>query len=778
MFRSRRSSFLAASILLLAACGGGGDSADRQRNEAIEELCTYSPTGTVDPNDGKAYLSFCEEAKSYTLVLSPGIAGSQPLAPAADGVSFDPQNQGERVEIVVRSASAGNGDIIAGTTIERVAVQVENDNSVTITEVTGDTTTTPCLVFRDIDVIPMDGDIQWVPAVVTCEGATKVKFTDGEGEAVKNLLGDENKNHLGEVNATWTLPAGEQTIPYEVLDAEDAVLQAGTFTVTGGPAKSMPVQVDATVTGGTLAAPAEETTTTVEGAPVEETTTTVEGAAAEETTTSAASGGEMTLEEKWKECSTPPVVTFDKAEVERTGLLAYSVKWPCLKYMNGEGFDQSVWHSFNGSDLNQTWASGEELSSNVSGDTYTYSSQVGAGTHEVLISVYYSGSDHGWYDNARFDEYVARFTIADSVAASFDQCSKNDIKIARGKLTMDCDITGMFEFRLWDEWTTLPAKNGTIDLSTMADGWVNARMWVESGAYSFFLDALYCARKCDTARGDLKVEHTVGEDNYWTFKVTLPTWCAEPLVAYNMGSTYRMVTKGVREKVDEDLFFENEFGIIVDPDAAMVRIGNGYYLCFDPYGNIQSGAQFADFIITEDPAEAPETTTTVEAPATTAAPSPVTTVDAGPVADVPVTVLVPQPGGAPAEIQVPSNSSGLGVSAASIEAVLAAAKTDVPVVLATFDTGDKVALRRGRDAVLKVPAGAKSVTFTAFKKDGTKVESTATLVTVKPLVKVAIKDASSGGSGLPVLPIGAALVVVLLAAGAVVVRRRAGTTGA
>jgi hypothetical protein len=187
---------------------------------------------------------------------------------------------------------------------------------------------------------------------------------------------------------------------------------------------------------------------------------------------------------------------------------------------------------------------------------------------------------------------------------------------------------------------------------------------------------------------------------------------------------------------------------------------------------MQNEALYSDYIMAEDPAEAPETTTTVEAPATTAAPSPVTTVDAGPVADVPVTVLVPQPGGAPAEIQVPSNSSGLGVSAASIEAVLAEAKTDVPVVLATFDTGDKVALRRGRDAVLKVPAGAKSVTFTAFKKDGTKVESTAKLVTVKPLVKVAITDSSSGGSGFPVLPVGAAALVLLAGAAFVIVRRR------
>jgi hypothetical protein len=126
------------------------------------------------------------------------------------------------------------------------------------------------------------------------------------------------------------------------------------------------------------------------------------------------------------------------------------------------------------------------------------------------------------------------------------------------------------------------------------------------------------------------------------------------------------------------------------------------------------------------------------------------------------------------EIQVPSNAAGLGVSAASIEAVLANAKTDVPVVLATFDTGDKVSLRRGRDAVLKVPAGAKSVTFTAFKKDGTKVETTATLVTAKPLVTVAVKSDDDAGSGFPVVPVAVLLVVLLAAGGAVMVRRGRG----
>jgi hypothetical protein len=220
------------------------------------------------------------------------------------------------------------------------------------------------------------------------------------------------------------------------------------------------------------------------------------------------------------------------------------------------------------------------------------------------------------------------------------------------------------------------------------------------------------------------------------------------------------------------MFWEDlEFGMIVDPDAVMVRIGGSYW-CYDAYGNQQDEDLYADYHLSDDPEESVESTTTVAPVDTT--PAPTTTVPAGPVAEVATQVLVPEPGGSVPEIQVPSNAAGLGVSAASIEAVLANAKTDVPVVLATFDTGDKVSLRRGRDAVLKVPAGAKSVTFTAFKKDGTKVETTATLVTAKPLVTVAVKSDDDAGSGFPVVPLAVLLVVLLAAGGAVMVRRGRG----
>lgn len=774
MFRSRRSPFVAAAVLLLAACGGGGDSTDRQRNTALEELCTYSPTGTVEAGGSDVTLAFCEQASTFTIVAGDQRLGNV-LAPAAEGVTFNIAEQGGSVQVVVRTAATSSSEEGAGafysgaTVIERVEVALDENNAVVITRMEDKTVTSGCLTVNDNETVPYSGTEQIYTARLTCEGAAQV--TVGMPDGARNL--DINEGMI-----QWLVPQGDSALPYQVLDTGGTGLETGNLNLTNS-ARITSIEV----TGGTLADGAGETETTVEGEPqepgAEETTTTLEGAPAEETTTSAAGSGELTLEEKWADCRNAPQVTFDKEEVERTGTLSYTVKWPCLKYMNGERFDQSVWHSFNGADRNQVWANGEDLSSKVSGDTYTYSAPVGAGTYEVVIAASYYGFDHGWWDETRFDPYVAEFTIADSVSTSFDQCTKSDVKIARGKLTMDCDVTGTFEFRLMDEWQVLPTKNGSVDLSTMGDGWVDASLWVESGAYKFLLDALFCASKCETARDDLKVERTIGDDNFWSFKVTRPSWCADPIIAWTEGVKYKFLTKGVREEIwPSDMFWEDlEFGMVVNPDIAMVRIGSDRYWCYDQYGNMQNEALYADYIMAEDPAEAPETTTTVEAPATTAAPSPVTTVDAGLVADVPVTVLVPQPGAAPAEIQVPSNSAGLGVSAASIEAILTNAKTDVPVVLATFDTGEKVSLRRGRDAVLKVPAGAKSVTFTAFKKDGTKVESTAKLVTVKPLVKVAITDSSSGGSGLPVLPIGAALVVILLAAGAVVVRRRAVIAG-
>ena len=543
-------------------------------------------------------------------------------------------------------------------------------------------------------------------------------------------------------------------------EAETAIAEINALTVCG---TETPVSTD-------------ETTPTVEGStPGEETTTTVEGDTGEASvSTDGAGSSEMTLEEKWADCRNAPVVTLDKAEVERTGVLAYSMKWSCLKYMNGERFDQSVFHSFNDGSLNAVRTSGDELVSRTSGDTFTYSAPIGAGSQQLVISASYSGWDHGWWDATNFDPYVVEINVPTSVVADFKECKKKDLSLSKGTLTADCSVTGKFELRLNDEWEFINAVDGVIDLSSMGDGWQDGWLTVESGARLFYLDGLFCARDCNTERSDLKVERTIGEDNYWTFKVTRPTWCVEPLIAWTEGDVFTQLTKGIRTRTGRSEMFwdELEFGMIVDPAAAMVRIGSDSYWCFDAYGNTQMEDLYADYHLSDDPEESASPTTSV-APVDTA-PAPTTTVPAGPVAEVATQVLVPEPGGSVPEIQVPSNAAGLGVSAASIEAVLANAKTDVPVVLATFDTGDKVSLRRGRDAVLKVPAGAKSVTFTAFKKDGTKVETTATLVTAKPLVTVAVKSDDDAGSGFPVVPVAVLLVVLLAAGGAVMVRRGRG----
>jgi hypothetical protein len=543
-------------------------------------------------------------------------------------------------------------------------------------------------------------------------------------------------------------------------EAETAIAEINALTVCG---TETPVSTD-------------ETTPTVEGStPGEETTTTVEGDTGEASvSTDGAGSSEMTLEEKWADCRNAPVVTLDKAEVERTGVLAYTVKWSCLKYVNGEVFDQSVFHFFNDGSRNQVRTSGNELVSRTSGDTFTYSAPIGAGRQQLLISASYSGWEHGWYDNTNFDPYMVDINVPSSAVADFKECKERDLVLAKDTLAANCSVTGMLQLRLNDDWKFLDAVDNVIDLSSMSDGWQDGWLTVESGARRFYLDGLFCARKCNVERSDLKAERTVGEDNYWTFKITRPSWCADPLIAWTEGDVFTSVSKGIRKRVGTgEMFWDDlEFGMIVDPLSAMVRIGSSRYWCFDAYGNMQTQALYADYHLSDDPEESASPTTSV-APVDTA-PAPTTTVPAGPVAEVATQVLVPEPGGSVPEIQVPSNAAGLGVSAASIEAVLANAKTDVPVVLATFDTGDKVSLRRGRDAVLKVPAGAKSVTFTAFKKDGTKVETTATLVTAKPLVTVAVKSDDDAGSGFPVVPVAVLLVVLLAAGGAVMVRRGRG----
>lgn len=583
------------------------------------------------------------------------------------------------------------------------------------------------------------------------------------------------------------LPPDEEHVPGEAFNAdgtpaegyegqEDWLTLHGEVHAIRTEAETAIAEINALPVCGTDSpVSTDETTPTVEGStPSDETTTTVEGDAGEASVSTEGGASELTLEEKWADCRNAPVVTLDKAEVERTGVLAYTVKWACLKYMNGERFNQTVFHNFNDGSMNQVWTNGEQLAAGTTGDTYSYSAPVGAGNHELLISAAYYGWDHGWFDDTSFDPYVVELNVPSSSVVNFTECKASDLRVSKDTLKANCTVTGKFELRLNDEWKFIEGVDGVIDLSSMGDGWQDAWLTVESGARLFYVEGLFCARECNTERSDLKAERTVGEDNYWTFKVTRPTWCVDPLIAWTEGSVFSQLTKGIRTRIGRsEMFWEDlEFGMIVDPTAVMVRIGSDSYWCYDAYGNQQDDDLYADYHLSDDPEETVESTTTVAPVDTT--PAPTTTVPAGPVAEVATQVLVPEPGGSVPEIQVPSNAAGLGVSAASIEAVLANAKTDIPVVLATFDTGDKVSLRRGRDAVLTVPAGAKSVTFTAFKKDGTKVESTATLVTAKPLVTVAVKSADDGGSGFPVVPVAVLLVVLLAAGGAVLVRRGRG----
>lgn len=759
MFR-RRSLFLSAAVLLLAACGGSEDTTDRQRNSALEELCTTA--GAVDPQTGIVSLEFCEQAATYTLIVG-NERESRILDPIEDGVeiNFGIELPGS-VELVVRTATTSafeNEEIIGymgDSFIERVVVSLNDDDTVSIEKVEDRVTSSTCVTINDNETVPFTSTLQLITARITCEGATLVAVQNGEETAALEVEG-------GRVQ--YMAPRAEAEYRYAVQSSTEELYEGGIIGLSGTPTRST-----LTVTGGTPPSAAGEN----QGEGATDTTVANEPADTTVPVSSSSSGGsgEMTLEEKWEDCRNAPEFTLDTEEVERTGMLAYSVKWPCLKYMNDEKFEQSVGHSFDNGSPNLMRVSGDALKEKVTGDTYTFSAPVGAGEHSVVIMVNYEGTEYGWYDDSWFDRYFASFTIDSEAAGGFDQCSRSDVNVSKGKLSMDCDKTGALQLRLIKTWDLLESTNGVLDLNVLNDGWEIGNLTVQSGALEFTIHGIFCAKKCDVPANSLKVERTVGEDNRSTFKVTRPTWCTDPLAAWVRGHTYRTIAPGVREEINSEMFWDDpEFSMDIGADASMIRIGADYYFCFNQSGEGQAESVWAEFFLQDDPAETPETTSTSSTQA------PTTTVDPGPVSNVPEAVFVGGSGSSQVEIQVPSNSAGLGVSAASIEAILKNANTNVPVVLVTFDTGDRATLRRGRDEVVKVPAGAKSVTFTAYKEDGTKVETTAKIATAKPLVKVSVNGSSSGGSGFPVLPVGAALLVLLAGAAFVVVRRRTGAPG-
>ena len=762
MLRSRRISFFLAGLLLLGACGGStADNRDRQRNSALEELCTSAPAGVPDPETGVVAIEFCEQAASYTLLVG-NERESEVLRPTEGGTSLsvsDFPEVGRSVELVVRTAATDSfesTEIISyvGTSfIERVVVSLRDDNTVNIEKVEDRITSSTCVTINDNEIVPFTTTLQLITAQITCEGAVSVAVENEDGAATLEV-------EAGRVQ--YLAPRGEATYAYTILNSANEIYENGTLGLTGAPTRST-----VSASGGTP--PTGEGENQGEGA----TDTTVASEPAD--TTVPASGSEITLEEKWADCRNAPEFTLNEEEVARTGRLTYSVKWPCLKYMDGERFDQSVSHSFNDGSHNRTIISDEALKEGIDGDIFTFSAPIGAGSHEIVIGVDYNGFEHGWFDDVWFDRFSTSFTVDSETAIAFDQCSKSDIKISRSKLSMDCDVTGALELRVVDGWQRIQGKDGILDLTVLKDGWQSGYLMVESGAMSLRVTGVFCTDKCDVAASSVKVERTVGADNFSKFKVTRPSWCAEPIIAWLRGYTYRNVTRGVREEIESQMFWEDlEFGMVVEPEVSMIRIGDSSYWCRDEFGNWQTESVWADFFLQDEPAETPETTTTVDAPTTTAAR---VAGEQGPLVDVPINTMLRAPADSPAEIQVPSNADGIRVSAESIEAILTNAKTDVPLVLVTFDTGDRVALRRGRDEVLMIPAGAESVTFTAYKDDGTKVETNAKIATAKPLVKVPVNGSSSGGSGFPALPVGVALLVLLAGAAFVVIRRRSNSAG-
>lgn len=597
--------------------------------------------------------------------------------------------------------------------------------------------------------------------------------------------GDSQMQNAGLRVSADPLPPDEQHVPGQAYNADGTPSELfdgqADWLALHGELHDLMSQADSAISViNALPVCGSDTTvmsdTTVDGA----TDTTVSGSTESSVPTTegnaSASDSEMTLEEKWNDCRHAPEVDVDVAKAESTGVFSYTVKWNCLKYMNGESFDQMIIHSFNGEGRNESVFRGNDITSNLIDDTFTFSAPIGAGSHSVNIGVRYDGFDHGWYDSTYFTGTGADFTVPSSVVKDFDACSASDAVIARESLTMNCTVTGSFNLMVFNGYKKYSADGDAIDLSQLADGWNEGRLDVTSGSRSIFVVGAFCVRKCDQVRNDLKAERTIGEDNYWTFKIERPSWCADPLIAWVDGNTYKAVARGVREEIESENFWDDlEFGIVVDSDVAMVRIGSDRYWCNDPYGNQQTESVYSEYIITAD-VEETQTPASTDAPAATDAPvatdAPTTTVPTAPVVDVPMSAMIPEKGAEEPRIQVPSNNGGLGVSAAALDSFLAYAKTDVPVVVAAFDTGERVAMRRGHDSVLKVPANAETITFTAFKKDGTKVETTAKVVTVKPVALVAIRSSGDTGSGFPVLPVILVVVLVVLGGAFAVSRRR------
>ncbi|MFM8793367.1 MAG: hypothetical protein ACKOFF_00475, partial [Acidimicrobiales bacterium] len=191
---------------------------------------------------------------------------------------------------------------------------------------------------------------------------------------------------------------------------------------------------------------------------------------------------------------------------------------------------------------------------------------------------------------------------------------------------------------------------------------------------------------------------------------------------------------------------------------------------------------------TVPPVTTTSTTSTTTAPADTVAPgSPTTTAvltpaeqgyqsarDTGSRNEI-VTVLAPV-GDAPATIEARKDAQTVEIPVADLFGTVSAAsaKVDTARSLMIRQPGRRPIRVRPTDRMVSVPVGTETtdLSIVATTTDGKTVTAPLTVKkTVAPLVTVT-GSGDGGGSGLPVLPVGIAVVLLALAGGGLVLRRR------
>ena len=145
-----------------------------------------------------------------------------------------------------------------------------------------------------------------------------------------------------------------------------------------------------------------------------------------------------------------------------------------------------------------------------------------------------------------------------------------------------------------------------------------------------------------------------------------------------------------------------------------------------------------------------------------------------------VTVLAPV-GDSPAVVEAREDARTVQIPVSDLFGTVSAASANVDTArsLVLRQPGARPIRVRPTDRTVSVPVGTDTtnLSIVATTTDGKKVAAPLTIKkTVKPMVAVTDGGGSDGGSGLPVLPIGIAVILLLAGAAGFGYRRRAGNT--